>query len=52
MKIKFREPLAPRYIYFNNATNQLHIMVPVVGGDSISTDNTCQAAAALQAFFW
>ncbi|AMQ26616.1 TPA: hypothetical protein JBF46_00675 [Legionella pneumophila] len=51
MRIPFIEPESPRYIHINPVTNQVHLMVPVVGGQEISTDNTCQATVALREFF-
>ena len=51
MRIPLAEPTAPRYITINQATNQVHLMVPVVGGQEISTDNTCKATVALRDFF-
>lgn len=51
MRIKLKEPISPRYIYINPETNLVHLMVSVVGGQEISTDNTCQAKAALREFF-
>lgn len=51
MRIPFTEPTAPRYITINQATNQVHLMVPVVGGQEISTDNTCKSKLALREFF-
>lgn len=49
MRIPLREPLSPRYIYINKGI--IHLMVPVVGGQEISTDNTCRARLALKDFF-
>ncbi|MDR3501594.1 MAG: hypothetical protein P4L79_03335 [Legionella sp.] len=51
MHLPLKEPLTPRYIHVNPTTNQIHLMVPIVGGQEISTDNTCQATAALKKFF-
>jgi hypothetical protein len=51
MRIALTEPTAPRYITINQKTNQVHLMVPVVGGQEISTDNTCKATVALRDFF-
>lgn len=51
MLIPFIEPTAPRYIHINQQTNRVHLMVPVVGGQEISTDNTCKATVALREFF-
>ncbi len=51
MLIPFIEPTAPRYIYINPANNQVHLLVPMVGGQEISTDNTCKSTASLDEFF-
>ena len=51
MRIPLTEPVSPRYIHINPATNTVHLMVPVVGGQEISTDNTCKATVALREFF-
>ena len=51
MRIPLTEPTAARYITINQETNQVHLMVPVVGGQEISTDNTCKATVALREFF-
>jgi ankyrin repeat protein len=46
--VRFEEPTAPQYIYVDPETNQVHVFVPIIGGIDISTDNTCQAATAMQ----
>ncbi len=51
MRIPSTEPVSPRYIHINPATNRVHLMVPVVGGQDISTDNTCKSTVALRDFF-
>jgi hypothetical protein len=51
MIIPFAEPTAPKYIYINPANNQVHLMVPVIGGEEISTDNTCKSTKSLDEFF-
>ncbi len=51
MIIPFTEPTEPRYIYINPTTNTVHLLVPVVSGEEIGTDNTCQSTAALDKFF-
>ena len=50
MKIPFAEPMSPRYIYINPETNQVHLLVPLVQGQEISTDNTCKSTVALTEF--
>jgi hypothetical protein len=52
MKITLTEPISPRYLWVNPATNHLHILMPVVGGVEIGTDNTCKALFSLQEFFF
>ena len=49
--IQLTEPVSPRYIHINAATNRVHLLVPIVGGQEISTDNTCKATVALRNFF-
>ena len=51
MRIPLTEPTAPRYITINQESNKVHLMVPVVGGQDISTDNTCKVTEALRDFF-
>lgn len=51
MHLTFTEPTAPRYIYINRDANLVHLLVPLVGGEEISTDNTCKAKKSLNAFF-
>lgn len=51
MHVSFTEPVSPRYIHINPITNRVHMLVPVVGGQVISTDNTCKATVALKDFF-
>ena len=50
-KIKFKEPVAPRYIHIDPVDNKVHLLTPVIGGQEIGTDNTCKSAIALQTFF-
>lgn len=51
MKFSLAEPELARYLYINPMTNRVHLMVPLVGGLEVSTDNTCRATAALKEFF-
>jgi hypothetical protein len=51
MKILFQEPANPRFIYVNPNSNKIHLLVHVVGGQEISTDNTCKANEASNEFF-
>jgi hypothetical protein len=47
----FKEPKAPRYIYVNPVNNKVHLLVPIVGGQEIATDNTCRSRDAAINFF-
>ena len=51
MIIPLIEPTSTRYIYVNPATNHVHLLVPFVGGQDISTNNTCRSTAEVDAFF-
>ncbi|KGP62300.1 hypothetical protein EP47_12670 [Legionella norrlandica] len=51
MIILLVEPRSSRYIHINQETNKIHLMVPIVGGQEISTDNTCKATVELKGFF-
>ena len=51
MQIPLIEPKSTRYIHVNPVTNRVHLLVPFVGGQDISTDNTCQSNVELKAFF-
>ena len=51
LSIRFREPLAPRYIYVNPENNQVHLLMPIVNGKEIGIDNTSQTVMALKVFF-
>ncbi|MDF1826766.1 MAG: hypothetical protein P1U39_00580 [Legionellaceae bacterium] len=51
MLIPLIEPTSMRYIHVNPRTNRVHLLVPFVGGQDISTDNTCRSTAELNAFF-
>lgn len=51
MRVPFTEPTSPRYLHINPDTNQIHVLVPIVGGQEISTDNTCQVMEARKIFF-
>lgn len=50
MKVEMMEPKRTRYLYINPENNQVHLMMPLVGGATISTDNTCKAVMALRDF--
>ena len=51
MLIPLTEPTAPRYIYINPLTNQVHLLLPVVSGTGIGLDNTCKGVSSSQEFF-
>ena len=50
IELLLREPRNPRYLYIG-PDNTLHVFMPIVGGTSIGTDNTCKAVYSLQKFF-
>ena len=51
MKLPLKEPTAPRYIYVNPKTNQVHLLMPIMSGGQIGLDNTCKSVYSLQEFF-
>ena len=51
MIIPLIEPTSTRYIHVNPATNRVHLLVPVVGGEDISIDNTCALNVEINTFF-
>ena len=51
MLIHLIEPSCFRYIRINLATNRVHLLVPFIAGQDISTDNTCKSKVELKAFF-
>lgn len=48
--IKFKEPERCDYVYIDE-NNKVHLMLPLVGGERIGLDNTCQAGVELKTFF-
>ena len=50
IELPLREPRNPRYLYIG-PDNTVHVFMPIVGGTSIGTDNTCKAVYSLQEFF-
>lgn len=50
VRLKFKEPSQTRYLHIDRL-NVVHVFVPVVGGDEVSTDNTCKSAMEMQKFF-
>ena len=51
MLIPLSEPNRFRYIRIHPATNRVHLLVPFIAGQDISTDNTCKSEVELKAFF-
>ena len=51
MKLPFKEPLVPRYVYVNPKTNVVHLLMPIMSGTEIGLDNTCKSVYSLQEFF-
>ncbi|HAT6977742.1 TPA: protein SdcA [Legionella pneumophila] len=49
--IKFKEPERCDYLYIDE-NNKVHLLMPIVGGDEIGLDNTCQTAVELRSFFY
>lgn len=47
----FEEPKSCPYLYINPETNQVHLLLPLVNGQIINYDNTCQSAVELKRFF-
>lgn len=45
------EPGLARYIHINPESNLVHLLVPIIGGQEISTDNTCKSTEVLRDFF-
>ncbi|HIC7357896.1 TPA: protein SdcA [Legionella pneumophila] len=50
-KIKFKEPEQCEYLHIDK-DNKVHILLPIVGGDEIGLDNTCETTGELLAFFY
>jgi hypothetical protein len=51
MKLKLKEPQAPRYLYINPETNTVHLLMPIMSGKDIGLDNTCKSVYSLTEFF-
>lgn len=51
MRVSLIEPVSTRYLHLNQETNRVHLLVPIVGGQEISTDNTCRSKEVQRAFF-
>ncbi len=46
-----QEPAGCNYLYIDDS-NTVHLLVPVVGGETIGVDNTCSMGVSLKAFFF
>ncbi len=51
MKLELRERKDHPYIWVSPATNTVHLIMPIVSGETISADNTCQTLTAINCFF-
>lgn len=51
INLRLNESANPRYIHIDEATNTVHLMVPIATGININADNTCKTVVALQEFF-
>ena len=51
IRIPLSEPSNFRYIRIHPTSNHVHLLVPIIAGLDISTDNTCKSALELKAFF-
>ncbi len=49
--IRFKEPERCDYLYIDE-NNKVHLLMPIVGGDEIGLDNTCQTSVELRSFFY
>lgn len=49
--LKFKEPDSCNYVYVDSQ-NKVHLMMPIVGGDGVGTDNTCETGLELRCFSW
>jgi hypothetical protein len=50
-KIKFQEPQSFDYLYVDEK-NRVHLLLPLVGGDEVASDNTCKTGIELHTFFF
>lgn len=48
-KYTFKEPVSAEYIYVD-IYNKVHLLMPIISGDSIGLDNTCKSTYEIQAF--
>jgi len=51
ISVPLAEPKTVDYIFIDE-NNRVHILLPVVGGDTIGLDNTCKTVIELQTFFY
>lgn len=51
MKLTLKESIEPRYLYINPKTNMVHLLLPIMSGSEIGSDNTCKSVYSLQEFF-
>lgn len=49
--LNFQEPDRCDYLYVDDQ-NRVHLLIPLVGGEGIATDNTCKTAMELKSFFY
>ena len=49
--LPMNEPKTAEYLYIA-PDNRVHLMMPIVGGDTVGIDNTCQTMKEIQAFFY
>lgn len=50
--IRLNEPTQCNYIYIEPKTNRVHLLLPIVGGETIGRDNTCKTVYALKEFLY
>ncbi|WP_298623877.1 hypothetical protein [uncultured Legionella sp.] len=51
ISIPCKEPGLAKYIHINPDKNLVHLLIPIIGGQEISTDNTCKSTKVLRDFF-
>jgi hypothetical protein len=51
VKLPLKEFIDPRYLYINPKTNIVHLLLPIMSGSAIGSDNTCKSVSSLQEFF-
>ena len=50
-KITLKEPERCDYLYIDD-NNKVHLLLPIVGGEEVGLDNTCQTTVELRTFFF